>query len=126
MTTITVNGQRIELDTSVSEVRISGDSVFVGGRAVVSGLSGIVEVRWQGPLASLEADAPVTVNGDVQGDVSAGSSVTARKVQGSVRAGGSVHCGDVQGGVQAGGSVCCGRVGGGVPARQSVYPEAAK
>jgi len=121
MTTITVNGQRIELDTSVSEVRISGDSVFVGGRAVVSGLSGIVEVRWQGPLASLDCrHGSVTVEGDVAGDVDCGGSATCGNVGGSVDAGGSVSCGNVTGDVDAGGSVRCGSVGGRVDAGGSV------
>lgn len=122
MATIIVNGRRIELPEGASGVTITaGGEVRVGGALVASGLSGVVEVRWEGPLARLHCEAAVTVNGDVGQHVYAAGSVVCRNVGGYVDAGGSVSCGDVAGDVDAGGSVQCGAVGGSVDAGGSIH-----
>lgn len=101
---IVVNGNRIEVegDTNISVV---GDCVRVGSKIVSSGLSGIVEIKWEGPLATLTADGSVSVSGSVQGYVSAGGSVKCGDVGGNVNAGGPITCNDVRGNINAGGSV---------------------
>jgi len=102
---IVVNGTRIEVDGDLRDVHISGDTIRVGGKVVSLGLSGIVEVKWEGPLANVRSSCSVSVKGDVAGRVDAGGSVSCGDVGGDVDAGGSVSCGDVKGSVEAGGSV---------------------
>ena len=63
------------------------------------------------------------IEGFIQGDVSAGTSVTCEGVQGDINAGGSVTCESVQGDVNAGGSVTCESVQGDVNAGGSVTCE---
>lgn len=103
--TIVVNGTRIEVEGG-GPMSIIGGKVIVGGVTVAEGLSGIVEVKWEGPAANVRADCSLTVNGDVAGDAEAGNSMTVSgSVKGNVRAGNSVNCGDVGGSVKAGNSV---------------------
>lgn len=107
-TRISINGKTIIIDGNASNVSIANGTVTVNGKAVASDLSGIVEVKWEGPLATLTSDASVTC-GDVQGNVRAAGSVSAGNVAGSINAGGSIQCGTVGGNVNAGGSVACRR-----------------
>lgn len=108
MNSITINGVRIEVQGSASNISIRNGNVTIGGNVVKTGLSGEVRVVWEGPLASLECDGSaaihgtvasvdagngVMVTGDVHGNVSAGNSVTCHKVGGSIQAGGSVKVG---------------------------------
>ena len=102
---IIVNGVRFEVEGS-AHVSVGGDSISVNGNKVVGGLSGIVKVQWEGPLASLESDGAVEC-GSVGGNVDAGGSVSCGDVAGDVDAGGSVNCGRVGGDIDAGGSVNC-------------------
>lgn len=102
MNTIVVNGKRYE--TNGKSISVVNGAVKVDGKTIVDELSGVVEIKWDGPLADLRAEGSVTC-GVVAGNVSAGGSVEAGDVGGSVRAGGSVRCEIVSGGIQAGGSV---------------------
>jgi cytoskeletal protein CcmA (bactofilin family) len=104
-TTINVNGRTIHIEGNATGVSISNGVVTVGGKVVASDLSGVVRIEWSGPLASLKADAPVSVQGDVAGDVDAEGPVTCRDVTGSVRANGPVTCGRVGGNLKANGPV---------------------
>ncbi len=105
---ITINGVRIEVQGSASNISIRNGNVTIGGSVVKTGLSGDVRVIWDGPLASLDCDGSaetgpvagnvsaengVKVSGDVSGNVSAGNSVSCQKVGGSIQAGGSVKVG---------------------------------
>jgi hypothetical protein len=105
---ITINGVRIEVQGSASNISIRNGNLTIGGSVVKTGLSGQVQVVWDGPLASLDCDGNadtgnvsgnvsagngVKVSGDVGGSVSAGNSVTCQKVGGSIQAGGSVKVG---------------------------------
>lgn len=98
MSKITINGKTI--DVTGNNITIRDGSVTVDGVTVASGLSGEVHVKFDGDLASLDADG----------------SVTCGAVRGSVKAGGSVSCGDVGQSVSAGGSVRAARVGGSMSA----------
>lgn len=75
-----------------------------------------VSFQYEGPALNVQSDFSVTVEGNVQGDVTAGGNVDCEDVGGSVTAGGSVDCEGVTGSVQAGGDVDCGGVGGSVTA----------
>lgn len=105
---ITINGVRIEVQGSASNISIRNGNVTIGGSVVKTGLSGDVRVIWDGPLASLDCDGSaetgpvagnvsagngVKVSGDVRGNVSSGNGVTCNKVGGSIQAGGSVKVG---------------------------------
>lgn len=110
---ITINGVRIEVQGSASNISIRNGNVTIGGNVVKTGLSGDVRVIWEGPLASLDCDAwpapippcsvalsgnvgagnNVTVSGDVGGNISSGNGVTCHKVVGNIMAGGSVKVG---------------------------------
>lgn len=103
MNTIIVNGQRFQV--SGKNIVVSNGSIIVDGNIVQNGLSGIVEIKFEGDLANLKADGSVRVNGSVSGNVDAGGSVKCSNVNGDVDAGGSVDCGNIQGDISAGGSV---------------------
>lgn len=103
MNTIIINGVKIQTDGK--SISIQGDKVFVDGKVVKDGLSGIVKVEFKGDLASLQSDSSVVVHGNVQGDVDAGGSIECGDVGGSVDAGGSVRSSKVGGNIDAGGSV---------------------
>ena len=98
MNSITINGVRIEVQGSASNISI---------RSVVkTGLSGEVRVVWDGPLASLDCDGSAVIHGTVAGSINAGSGVTVTgDVHGNVKTGYSVLCQKVGGSIQAGGSV---------------------
>lgn len=104
MAKITINGTTFEV-SGQANISVSGDQISIGGKIVSSGLSGIVTVKWEGPLAHLDVDGSAEISGDVQGSVEAGGSVKCNNVGGDVEAGGSVQCGNVGGDVDAGGSV---------------------
>jgi hypothetical protein len=112
MNVIVVNGVRIELPDGATNVSISGDAVTVGGVKVAGSLSGIVEVVWEGPLASLESRNAVTVKGDVYGDARAGTALKCGNVGGDATAGTGLTCGDVAGSAKAGTGMTCGNIGG--------------
>ena len=91
--------------------------------------------QYEGPAQNIFSDVSVQVDGDVEGSVKAGTTVSCGDVggdvssggdtncgdvSGSLRASGSVSCGDVARGLDAGGNVNCGDVGGGVNAGGSV------
>ena len=76
--------------------------------------------EYEGPAQDIESAVSVTVQGDVEGSVSAGESVSCGDVAGTVDAGAEVNCGDVGGDVVAAGNVSCGDVSGSVRARGSV------
>lgn len=60
------------------------------------------------------------IEGDIGGNVNAGSGVACRNVGGSVNAGDSVACGNVGGNINAGDGVACGNVGGEINCGDSV------
>lgn len=102
-TRITVDGQTFTVEGN--NVSIINGVVTVGGSTVISGLTGNVNIKWEGDLASLKTDA----------------SVTCRDVNGSVEAAGSVNCGNVSGSVNAGGSIkASGHIGKSINAGGSV------
>lgn len=101
MATFTINGNRIEVPDGCP-VTISNGSITVGKKSVASVLSGVVEVRWEGPAADVYCDANLTVNGNVEGRVDAGNNVACGNVGGSVEAGNNVACGRVGGSARAG------------------------
>lgn len=91
--------------------------------------------QYEGPAQNIFSDVSVQVDGDVEGSVKAGTTVSCGDVggdvssggdtncgdvSGSLRASGSVSCGDVARGLEAGGNVNCGDVGGGVNAGGNV------
>lgn len=94
MNQITINGQTFNV--SGKNISVSGDKITVDGITIQSGLSGIVEIKFEGDLANLEAHN-VKVNGNVMGDVDA-HNIECRNVGGNVK-GHNVDCGDVQGNV---------------------------
>ncbi len=103
MNKITINGKTYNVPGG--NISVQNNIVYVDGKKIEEGLSGIVEVKFTGDLASLRTDGSATVKGEVKGDVDAGGSVDCGNVGGSVDAGGSVSCRDVKGDIDAGGSV---------------------
>ncbi|ALS22117.1 hypothetical protein [Paenibacillus naphthalenovorans] len=103
MNTIIINGQRF--NTSGNNISVTNNQVIVDGKVVQGNLSGIVEVKFEGDLASLKCNGSATVNGNVFGSVNAGGSVDCGDVGKNIDAGGSVTCGFVGGNIDAGGSV---------------------
>lgn len=104
MAKITINGEVFQIEGSAS-ISINNNSISVGGNKIKDGLSDIVEIKWEGPVADVDSNASISITGDVTGDVDAGGSVKCGNVGGDVDAGGSISCGNVSGDVDAGGSI---------------------
>lgn len=100
MATIVINGVRISVEGN--DVSISNGIVKVGGKTILEGLSGVVEIQWEGPVANVRSDSSVVVNGDVTGNVAAGSHVSCDNVGGSVAAGSHISCESIGGNASAG------------------------
>lgn len=103
MNKIIINGKTIMTKGKI--LIVTGDTIICDESVVQTGLSKIVEVKFEGDLANLECDCEVTINGDVHGNVRAGNGVTCGNVGGNVDAGNSVDCGNVQGDVDAGNGI---------------------
>lgn len=102
MNKITING--ITFEVQGNNISIHNGTVKVDGVEVKGGLSGRVDIKFEGELASLRTDGNVEC-GNVQGNVDAGGSVHCGNIGGNVDAGGSVHGSGVHGDIDAGGSV---------------------
>ena len=113
VSTITINGQTY---TGRSVNIINGEVIIDGVKQTGDKLQGVVKVEITGDPASVDCDAPVTVKGNVKGNVIADGPVTCGDVGGDVDADGPVTCGNVQGDVDADGPCTCGNVGGDVTA----------
>ena len=97
MNRITINGKVIEVEGH--NISIIGDSIIVrdskmlsDGVTIEKGLSGVVDVKFEGDLANLTVHkGNAEINGNIRGNVDVG---------------GSAKCsGDVGGDIEAGGSV---------------------
>lgn len=102
MNRIIING--VTIDVTGNNVSIKNGTVLVNGNTIKTGLSGIVQIKFEGELASLETDGNVEC-GNVQGDVRCGGSFQGGDVRGSVDCGGSFTGKNVNGNIDAGGSV---------------------
>ena len=69
---------------------------------------------------NIHSEFDVRVDGDVEGSIESGGTVTCDAVGGDVRTGGNVTCDDVNGSVSAGGPVTCDNIYGDVKAGGSV------
>jgi len=68
MNTIIINGKRIQ--TTGNNISVNGSSIYIDGKEIENGLTGIVEIKFEGDLASLKAHN-VKVKGEIMGDVDA-------------------------------------------------------
>lgn len=105
MNKIIVNGKAYEVGSGKSISVING-VVMVDGKQVGDEVSGVVEIKFEGDLASLKTDANVTCK-NVNGGIEAGGNVSCDNVVGTIDAGGNVSCDDVSGDIDAGGNVQC-------------------
>ena len=79
-----------------------------------------IEFCYEGPAMNIHSEFNVNVDGDVDGSIEAGGTVTCDAVGGDVRAGGPVTCDNIYGDVKAGGSVTCDNIAGNVTAGANV------
>lgn len=100
---IVINGVAIEVEGG--NVSVYNGTLYIDDRPVQSGLSGQVHVYWYGDLATLDADGPVTLHGNVYGNVSANGRVDCHEVKGSCHANGRVGAARVGGSIHANGRV---------------------
>ena len=105
MNTIIINGTKIQ--TSGNNISVINNSVYVDGKVIQTKLSGIVEIKFEGDLASLNCNGSASINGNIKGDVDVGGSLDCGDIGGNIDVGGSVRCGKVSGDIDAGGSVKC-------------------
>ena len=103
-----------------SNIVIMDDKIIVGSTVIESGLSGIIEVKFEGDLANLHTDGNASIKGDIHGNVGAHGNVKCGNVGGSVDASGSVECNNVEGNVVADGNVTCDNISGDIDAGGSV------
>lgn len=107
MNTIVVNGTRIQ--TNGNNISVINNQVYVDGKLVQSDLSGDVNIKFEGDLASLKCNGSTTINGNIKGNVDVGGSLDCNDIIGNIDVGGSVRCSKVSGDIDAGGSVKCSR-----------------
>ena len=103
---IIINGEKITLTNSGSNITINNGKIIVDDKIVRSELASKVEVTINGDVGSINCSGSVivygntgsidcgnscTVNGDVHGDIDAGNSVTCGNVTGDIDAGNSVR-----------------------------------
>jgi hypothetical protein len=103
MNTIIINGTKIQ--TNGKNISVIGNQVCIDGQMILGDLSGIVEIKFEGDLASLKCQGSATINGNIKGDVDIGGSLSCNDIIGNVDVGGSIKCGNISGDVDAGGSV---------------------
>lgn len=106
-----------------NNLTIRGNDVFIDGQRIDDGkpdADNILRVEIIGSPVSVTSDCSVSVTGNVEGDISAGSSVNCGAVSGMVRAGTSVTCGDVGSTAKAGTSISCKKIGGNAVAGTSI------
>jgi hypothetical protein len=103
MSTVTINGTTFTVPDG-SSVVVRNNTVTVNGKPLASGLTGIVEIKWDGPMGDLTSDASVRC-GDVAGNVRAGNSISCDAIRGNANAGNSINCDDIGGNANAGGSI---------------------
>lgn len=115
MSTVTINGQTFTSHGGSISI-INGEVTIDGVKQTGDKLKGVVKVEITGDPLNVTIDAPVTIRGNVNGDVKADGPVTCGDVGGDVEADGPVTCGNVQGNVEADGPCTCGDVGGNVEA----------
>lgn len=120
MNRITINGKVIEVEGH--NISIVEDSITVDGVTIEKGLSGIVDIKFEGDITNLTIHkGNAEINGNIRGNVDVGGSVKCSGyIGGDIEAGGSVTCGNVEGNVDAGGSVTCENITGDIDAGGSV------
>lgn len=90
---ITINGKTHVV--SGNNVSIKNDKVYVDGKLIESGLSGITQIKWEGPVANVDGTT-IEIKGDVQGNVDGTTIKIGGNVGGNVD-GTTIQCGNVQG-----------------------------
>lgn len=100
---ITINGEYIVTDAQ--SITINNGTVIANGVVIKSGLSGVVELKVEGDLMSINTAGNVTVHGDVHGDVDTTGNVNCQNVGGDVDTTGTVNCGQVHGDIDTTGNV---------------------
>lgn len=96
MNTIIINGKKF--DVNGNNISVVGNSISVDGITIQGDLNGIVEIKFEGDLANLEAHS-VKVKGNVMGNIDA-HNVECGNVGGNVKSH-NVECGNIQGNVNA-------------------------
>jgi hypothetical protein len=96
MSTISINGRSFSV--SGNNVSVINGKVIVDGKVIEEGLSGDVNIKWEGDLASLNCNN-CEVSGNVGGDVKCNNAKIQGNVGGDVK-GNDVKCGDVKGSVK--------------------------
>ena len=77
MNRIIINGKVIETDGK--SISVSGNSIIIDGMTIQDGLSGIVEIKFEGDLASLTVQrGSAEVKGNIKGRADIGGSLTCK------------------------------------------------
>lgn len=82
-----------------------------------------IEIEITGKALNVHSSFSVKIEGDVEGDVSAGDGVVCGNVGGSVTAGNEVSCGNIEGDASAGGDINCGNIDGDAEAGRDINCE---
>ena len=71
MSIMTVNGKRIE--TSGKNISILNDKIIIDGEILLDGLSGAVDIRFEGSLESFNCDCSATTHSNIMGRFNIGT-----------------------------------------------------
>lgn len=100
---IIINGEHIVTDAQ--SITINNGTVIANGVVIKSGLSGVVELKVEGDLMSINTAGNVSVSGDVHGDIDTTGNVNCGNVGGDIDTTGTVNCGLVNGDIDTLGNV---------------------
>ena len=105
-----INGKTYNIPDGAN-VSVVNNVVLVDGKRIPTDDVKISDIVIEGNTGPVRSDGSVTVNGSVNGSVSAGGSVKCENIHGEVKTGGSVHATSIVGSVSAGGSVKANKIG---------------
>jgi hypothetical protein len=105
MNTVTINGKTHNLPPG--NVVIGNGQIYVNGQLWNGAVLPECIIKIEGSPTDVTCDKPVTVVGNVLGNLKADGPVTCSYVGGNVEANGPVTCGDVNGSLNANGPVVC-------------------
>jgi len=101
---VSVNGKTY---TGHSSISVINNKVIIDGKEVSNKEKGVIEVVIVGDALNVKSDVAVSIKGNVNGNIDAGSYVKCGNVGGSVDCGSYVSCEDVGGSVDAGSYINC-------------------
>ncbi len=109
-TTIIISGVPYSVPLGVEVKVMNCVRVTIGGEVVYQEVPSDLKIRLRGDLLNLNTNLNVNMEGDVHGNLTAGSNVHCGDVGGNALSHSNMTCGDVGGNARSGSNMACGNV----------------